>query len=66
MAEKAPLAQFTIRIESAEHATWQGTVETDHSSFHFESEMQLLHWLMSQYPDLRPKSHEELLDEERP
>lgn len=49
------LAEFTVRILSANNATWQGEVESDGETFAFESEMQLLKWLCKKYPQLMPE-----------
>ena len=48
------LAEFTVRILSADHATWQGEVESGGETFTFHSEMQLLKWLSQKYPELMP------------
>ena len=52
--EKKEIAVFTVRIESVENNTWQGTVNTEDAVFRFQSEMQLLRWLLKKYPDLQP------------
>lgn len=52
MSEQVPLAQFAVRITSAENASWQGTVETENTVFQFESELQLLKRLLECYPAL--------------
>ena len=54
MKEKE-LASFTVRILSADNATWQGEVESDGEAFAFQSEMQLLKWLCKKYPQLMPE-----------
>ena len=50
------LAQFTVTVTSAENASWQGIVDTGGKKFEFRSELQLLRWIMEQYPALRPDS----------
>jgi len=35
-------------------SAWQGVAETNGKTFHFRSEMQLLYWVMEQFPALRP------------
>lgn len=49
------LAEFTVRILSADNATWQGEVESGGKTFAFQSEMQLLKWLCKKYPQLMPE-----------
>lgn len=53
MSEQEPLAQFTVRIISANNGSWQGVVETEDIAFYFESELQLVGWLLRRYPALR-------------
>ena len=48
------LAQFTVMVTSTENASWQGIVESNGKEFEFQSELQLLRWVMEQYPSLRP------------
>jgi len=48
------LARFTVRILSAENASWQGEILSGDSSFAFQSELQLLNWLWKTYPQLIP------------
>ena len=43
--ERKKLAEFTVRILSADNSTWQGEVESGGETFAFQSEMQLLKWL---------------------
>ena len=43
--ERKELARFTVRVLSADNATWQGEVESGGEVFAFESEMRLLKWL---------------------
>ncbi len=52
--KRKELAEFTVRILSADNATWQGEVESDGETFAFQSEMQLLKWLCKKYPQLMP------------
>lgn len=54
MSEQETLAQFTVRITSAKHASWQGVVQAEDAVFYFESEMQLIGWLLRRYPALLP------------
>ena len=49
------LASFTVRIFSADNATWQGEVVSNNEVFLFQSEMQLLKWLCKKHPQLMPK-----------
>lgn len=51
------LAHFTVTVTSAENASWQGVVESNGKKFAFESELQLLRWVMEQYPSLRPNTY---------
>ena len=53
MAKPEPIAQFSISITSAENASWQGIVQAGGAAFRFQSELQLLNWLLEQYPALR-------------
>ena len=55
MSRKA-MAEFTVRIFSTEHASWQGEVESGGEGFHFESEIELLDWLWKKWPELVPRS----------
>ena len=48
------LANFTVRIFSADNATWQGEVESDGEVFAFQSEMQMLKWLCEKHSQLMP------------
>ena len=48
------LARFTVMVTSTENASWQGIVESNGKEFEFQSELQLLRWVMEQYPSLRP------------
>ena len=50
-----PLASFHVRITSVHDATWQGVVEVSGEEYQFQSELQLLHWVMEQFPVLRPE-----------
>ena len=52
--ERKELARFTVRVLSADNATWQGEVESGGEVFTFESEMQLLKWLCQKHPQLMP------------
>lgn len=52
--ERKELVRFTVRVLSAENATWQGEVESGGEVFAFESEMQLLKWLCKKHPQLMP------------
>ena len=52
--ERKELARFTVRVLSADNATWQGEVESGGEMFAFESEMQLLKWLCKKHPQLMP------------
>ena len=52
--ERKELARFTVRVLSADNATWQGEVESGGEVFAFESEMQLLKWLCKKHPQLMP------------
>ncbi len=52
--KRKELAEFTVRILSADNATWQGEVESGGEVFVFESEMQLLKWLCIKHPQLMP------------
>ena len=52
--ERKELANFTVRVLSAENSTWQGEVESGGETFAFQSEMQLLKWLCEKYPQLMP------------
>ena len=52
--EQNMLARFTVMVTSTENASWQGIVESNGKEFEFQSELQLLRWIMEQYPSLRP------------
>ena len=52
--ERKELANFTVRVLSAENSTWQGEVESGGETFAFQSEMQLLKWLCQKHPQLKP------------
>ena len=52
--EQNMLARFTVMVTSTENASWQGIVESNGKEFEFQSELQLLRWVMEQYPSLRP------------
>lgn len=54
--EKKTIAAFTVRILSANNATWQGEVEADGEIFLFQSEIQLFKWLCQKYPELMPET----------
>ena len=49
------IATFHVRIFSVHDATWQGVVEANGTTYQFQSELQLLRWVMEQYPALRPQ-----------
>lgn len=49
------MAEFTVRIFSAEHATWQGEAESGGETARFESEMELLNWVLKKWPELVPR-----------
>jgi len=53
--DREMIAQFTVCVSSTEGATWQGTVTAQDESFVFQSEMQLLHWVLEKYPHLKPE-----------
>ena len=55
--EQKAIVQFTVMVTSTENATWQGVVEANGKRFAFESELQLLRWVMKQYPSLRPDGY---------
>ena len=48
------LAQFHVTVTSAKDGTWQGIVEAKGNEYSFQSELQLLQWVMEQFPFLRP------------
>ena len=52
--EQKAIVQFTVMATSTENASWQGIVESNGKEFEFQSELQLLRWVMEQYPSLRP------------
>ena len=52
--EQNMLARFTVTVTFTENASWQGIVETNGKKFEFQSELQLLRWVMEQHPSLRP------------
>ena len=55
--EQNALAHFTVTVTSTENASWQGIVESNGKEFEFQSELQLLRWVMEQYPSLRPDAY---------
>lgn len=50
------VASFRVRVTSVHDATWQGVVEANGEEYQFQSELQLLHWVMEQFPVLRPEA----------
>ena len=52
--EQKAIVQFTVMVTSTENASWQGLVESNGKEFEFQSELQLLRWVMEQSPSLRP------------
>ena len=50
------VASFHVHITSVHDATWQGVVEANGATYQFQSELQLLCWVMDQYPALRPEA----------
>ena len=52
--EQKAIVQFTVMVTSTENASWQGIVESNGKEFEFQSELQLLRWVIEQYPFLRP------------
>ena len=52
--EQKAIVQFAVMVTSTENASWQGIVESNGKEFEFQSELQLLRWVMEQYPSLRP------------
>ena len=52
--EQKAIVQFTVMVTSTENASWQGVVESNGKKFEFQSDLQLLRWVMEQYPSLRP------------
>ena len=48
------IASFRVYVTSVDDSTWQGVEETNGKTCHFRSEIQLLHWVMEQFPALRP------------
>jgi len=48
------IANFSIRITSAQNNTWQGEVTTADETFVFKSEIQLLKWICQKFPELMP------------
>lgn len=49
-----PIANFSISIHSVKDATWQGIVECGGKYQTFESELQLLKYMMELAPELKP------------
>ena len=49
------LANFTVTITSCDHASWQGYVEIQGTRYEFQSEMQLLQYILDRYPALQPE-----------
>ena len=54
-ASGGSVASFHVHITSVHDATWQGVVEANGTTYQFQSELQLLRWVMDQYPALRPQ-----------
>ena len=50
------LARFTVRILSTEHGSLQGEIQSGEQAFRFQSELQLLRWVHTNYPELIPKA----------
>ena len=50
------IASFHVHITSVHDATWQGVVEANGEEYQFQSELQLLPWVMEQFPVLRPEA----------
>lgn len=55
------LANFTVRIFSADNATWQGEIASDGEVFVFQSEMQMLKWLCEKHSQLMPDINRETI-----
>ena len=55
---KGEAVSFTVQITSVKNATWQGSITSDGESYSFESEIQLLKWLIQKYPELLPGKDE--------
>ena len=55
--EQKAIVQFTVMVTSTENASWQGVVESNGKKFEFQSGLQLLRWVMEQYPSLRPDGY---------
>lgn len=46
------IAQFSVQILSTDNITWQGIVTANGKTYNFASEMQLLKWLIKEFPEL--------------
>ncbi len=52
--KQPPIASFSISIHSVKDATWQGIVECSGKQRTFETEVQLLKYMMEFVPELKP------------
>ena len=59
MKHEQILASFQVHVTDVPNGTWVGFVEANGTTYHFHSEMQLLHWLLEQFPVLSPESTQE-------
>ena len=53
------IASFHVRVTSVNDATWQGVAEANGTMYQFQSELQLLRWVMEQFPALRPDDRQD-------
>ncbi len=57
MDQSLPVS-FQVTITSTDHASWQGYVEINGTSYEFKSELQLLRCVLEQYPFLHPSANQ--------
>jgi len=53
--DKKEIAAFTVRVLSAKNSTWQGEVTAGNETYLFQSEIDLVKWLVTKYPALIPE-----------
>ena len=56
MKHEQILASFQVHVTDVPNGNWEGFVEANGTTYHFHSEIQLLHWLLEQFPALSPQT----------
>jgi len=60
MKHEQILASFQVHVTDVPNGNWEGFVEANGTTYHFHSEIQLLRWLLEQFPVLSPKPAQDL------